>query len=54
MAVVDPAPHCMSNRALVLLTMVLAAVLLVTVVVALAVWHTPALQPVHVPSVGQA
>lgn len=35
-----------SSRALVIVTVVLAVALLVTVVVALVVWHTPALQPV--------
>ncbi len=42
------------GRVLVVLALGLAAVLLITVFVALVVWHTPALQPIDVPSVGKA
>ena len=43
-----------SDRVWVVLTLVVAAVLVLSVVVALLVWHTPALHPVAVPSVAQA
>ncbi len=47
-------PEAVSTRVLVVLALALAAVLLCTVVVAIVVWHTPALQPIDVPSVGRA
>jgi len=42
------------DRVVILLTMFLAAVLLIAVVVSLVFWHTPSSHPIELPVVGQA
>ncbi|MET0694853.1 MAG: hypothetical protein ABWX96_19640 [Propionibacteriaceae bacterium] len=42
------------DRALIVITLALAAVLLIAVGVSLAFWHTPATHPIELPIVGQA
>ena len=47
-------PGALSSKALVVITAIMLAALVITMIISFLVWHTPAMEPLKIPAVEKA